>query len=584
MKKLYNILFCGIVVFASTGSLAAQDSYPYAQGYLLSRYRSYTDELPILSSVNNGFGTARSIAMGSAYTSLGADLSSMGINPAGLGMYQSSEFGVSLNMSVSKYKNSSPLIISDNGRAKANFAPNNIGVALNFYQGLGDLTSFTFGFSYNRLADYNYRGDFSMRSDHMSLGEVFALQLFGIPRDWLDNSRDYTPWGNPDMSPKDWGAILGVRTGLVGVHTFPADEQWKNIESQWPDEYPNKYEELENKTYYLRGVDLWETDRIASVSHRLQVDSRGSAGEYNIAGGFNIKGHTYIGFSLGLQDIYRRQNVTYTETYTNNSGADMPANSMTYSQYSRMSGSGFNFKIGAIFNPVAGLRLGLAFHTPTWSTVTKHYSASMETVFPSNAYYDNSDTWEYDYDYNTHGRLLTGVSYTFGNKGLIALDYECDFYNWMRIRVPDYVPDDEFETLKQTVKETYKPRHIVRVGGEYKVTPAFALRAGFAYNGSFLKKSNEIYNEPLPYKSMNLSAGIGYRFNNKYSLDLTYVFMKTNYTGYELFYYYGPDNNLVEVEPNVYASRITEIDYGRSNAIKSELFNHNAVLSFNIRF
>lgn len=568
----------------TAGSLAAQDYYPYAQGYLLSRYRSYTDELPILSSVNNGFGTARSIALGGAYTSLGADLSSMGINPAGLGMYQSSEFGVSLNMSVSQYKNSSPLIMSDKGSGKGTFAPNNIGVALNFYQGLGDLTSFTFGFSYNRLADYNYKSDFTMHSDHMSLGEVFALQLFGIPRDWMNNGRDYTPWGNPDISPRDWGAILSVRTGLVGVHRFPVDEQWKNIESQWPDEYPNKYDELENKTYYLRGVDLWETDRIASVGHRMVVDSRGSAGEYNIAGGFNIQGHTYLGFSLGLQDMYRRQNVIYSESYSDNSGADMPASGMTYTQYSRMSGSGFNFKIGAIFNPVAGLRLGLAFHSPTWSTVTKRYSASMETVFTGNAYYDNSDTWEYDYDYNTHGRLLTGVSYTFGNKGLVSVDYECDFYNWMRIRVPDYVPDDEFEILKQTVKNTYKPRHVVRLGGEYKVTPALALRAGFAYNSSFLKKSNEIYNEPLPYKSMNLSAGIGYRFNNKYSLDLAYVFMKTDYTGYELFYYYGPDNNLVEVEPGVYTSRITEIDYGKSNAIKSKLYNHNAVLSFNVRF
>ena len=37
------------------------------------------------------FGTARSMAMGGAFVSLGADLSSMSINPAGLGMYQHNE-------------------------------------------------------------------------------------------------------------------------------------------------------------------------------------------------------------------------------------------------------------------------------------------------------------------------------------------------------------------------------------------------------------------------------------------------------------------------------------------------------------
>ena len=44
-----------------------------------------------LSQYNYSFGTARSAALGGAFTSLGADLSSMAINPAGLGMYQSSD-------------------------------------------------------------------------------------------------------------------------------------------------------------------------------------------------------------------------------------------------------------------------------------------------------------------------------------------------------------------------------------------------------------------------------------------------------------------------------------------------------------
>ena len=45
-------------------------------------------------SRSHPFGTARVMGMGGAFTSLGADLSSMSINPAGLGMYRRNEFSL----------------------------------------------------------------------------------------------------------------------------------------------------------------------------------------------------------------------------------------------------------------------------------------------------------------------------------------------------------------------------------------------------------------------------------------------------------------------------------------------------------
>ena len=57
-----------------------------------------------LSQYNYSFGTARSAALGGAFTSLGADLASMAINPAGLGMYQSSDVGFSPSVTSSTMK------------------------------------------------------------------------------------------------------------------------------------------------------------------------------------------------------------------------------------------------------------------------------------------------------------------------------------------------------------------------------------------------------------------------------------------------------------------------------------------------
>ena len=579
MGRIHNLLACGIALFAA---MPATVQGQYANGYLMSRYRSYNEEMPLLSSTNNGFGTARSIAMGGAYTSLGADLSSIGINPAGLGMYQSSEFGITGNLGISQYSNSSPMLTSGKGDNKTSFALNNVGLALNFYEGLGDVTSFTFGFSYNRIADYNYKNSLTTDFDHLSLGEVFALQLWGIPSEWMKRNSNPSPWNNLDIRIEEWGAALGYMTGLVGAFAEPEDPNWKDRPSDLG--FDNKFEELRNRTYYIRGVNLWGNDnRTALVKHNLRTESKGGAGEYNIAGGFNLRGNVYLGFSLGLQDIYRKQTVMYSETYMNNGGANDPADRMSYSQHTRVSGSGFNFKIGAIANPVGGLRIGLAFHSPTWNTINKRYFANMQTATSAMVYAQGTDTYEFEYKYSSFGRLLTGLSYTFGTKAILSVDYECDFYNWMRIRVPDseryYTIDgeyhDEFEELKESVKDTYKPRHVIRVGGEYKITPAFAVRAGFAYHGSFLQNEDDIFNEPLPYKTMNISGGLGYRFSNRISLDLAYVFMKTDYTRYELFYYDGPNN---------YVDGRTIIDYGIDNAIKSNLKNHNIVMSFNVRF
>lgn len=570
MKKSYFLLACAAILVCAT---ARGQSYYGAQGYLLSRYRSYTAELPILSSLNNGFGTARSTAMGGAFTSLGADLSSISINPAGLGMYSLSEVGFSPALTITQHRNSGPLVTHGSSDDNTAFKPNNLGLALNMYQGWGDVSSFTFGFTYNRLADFNYNSSVTLRPDNQSLAQVFAYQLWGIPKDNIEVGSN--PWGNLDIFPNEWGAVLGYQTGLIGAYEYPLDPDWDD-----------RRDELRYKTYYPQGIQNPNAPFTTIVGHELNTISKGGIGEYNIAGGVNLWDNLYIGLSLGLQDIYQKQDVLYSETYTHND-VNLPAHSMNYRQQTRISGSGANIKIGIIANPVAGLRLGLAFHSPTWNMITKRYAASMGTTFDSGNYFQSTDTWIYEYRFSTQPRVLTGASYTFGNVGILSVDYECDFYNWMRIRVPSeerYYIDgngnnrDEFADLKQTVKDSYKPRHTVRIGAEVKPIPQLAIRGGYACQGSFLKDNEAIFNEPLPYKNYNISGGLGYRFNNYISLDLAYVFMKTDYSGYDLFFYDGPDNS------SSGSSELQGQVIGYENAIESNAKKHNIIMTLGFRF
>ena len=59
----------------------------------------YVDQTLIFSQQNFG-STARSKAMGNAFGALGGDFSSLSINPAGIGIYQSSELSLSTSLNI----------------------------------------------------------------------------------------------------------------------------------------------------------------------------------------------------------------------------------------------------------------------------------------------------------------------------------------------------------------------------------------------------------------------------------------------------------------------------------------------------
>lgn len=66
-----------------------------------------------LSQTTFSLGTARSMAMAGAFTSLGADLTSMAINPAGLGMYRHNEISITSLMSFARAENNAPAFNSN---------------------------------------------------------------------------------------------------------------------------------------------------------------------------------------------------------------------------------------------------------------------------------------------------------------------------------------------------------------------------------------------------------------------------------------------------------------------------------------
>ena len=223
-------------------------------------------DMLMLSQQNYSFATARSAAMGGAFTSLGADLAAMSINPAGLGMYRSSEFGFSPMISSSTMNTRFGGV--HNSSSKTQFAIGNLATALNLYQGSGALTSVTLGLGYNRLADFNATSFAYQNGINNSYAEIFAEQLYGVNVDAF--SYDANNPNGPyqifnQLSLFQWGGALAYQAGVL-------DPLGTNAYSPW-------------------GPDTDNPDRTGPLSVNATMNpsqwirTKGSIGEYAFSGG-----------------------------------------------------------------------------------------------------------------------------------------------------------------------------------------------------------------------------------------------------------------------------------------------------------
>ncbi|MBO7197601.1 MAG: hypothetical protein J6V28_02250 [Tidjanibacter sp.] len=454
------------------------------------------------------FLSSRVAAMGGAFTSLGADISSMAINPAGLGMFRTS----ALSVSVAFDRTRSNSDTQAGTASKSNFGFNQLGTVLNLYQSSGSLVSVSVGFGYNQLADLSFRNSGRWDNGEVTIGEFFAEQMYGIDPTALNSSAD--PFRNNNIYVDEWGGILAYQTYLID----PALGEDKKF--------------LGN--YIVSGVPLENR-----VDSRLNVESDGSVGEYDFSMGFNFGNILYLGTTLTVQDIVQNIFYNFEESYDGASGAE----ELTYTGYTPIVstyGSGVNFKIGAIVRPIAPLRLGIAFHTPTAMSITRDYSATMETHFANgDGYVKNSLLSSYGYTYTSPAKLLLGVSYALSNKALISVDYDRVWYGGMRMRTRGLE-----ELFEQDVETDLGTASNFRAGVEVRPFSSLYLRGGYAYYGSPLNSAATKYNDdgnPFygTYKthSTHYSFGAGWRFASGSSLDVVCTLSSAHYTNSVMYYY-----------------------------------------------
>ena len=547
MRRLFSII---AILAASALSVQAQST----SGVLFNR-----DIIPASSFLSlaqrEPVGTARSMGMGGAFTSLGADMASFGYNPAGFGMYQRNEISVSLGLGVAHAKNYNAYSTTNNNSVRV--AINNVGASLKVYEATGVLVAMNFAFGYNKTADYNYNMTYDGPATISSLADAFSdiANAGGLGINSNGKITDPNGYSDYDMNPYYWGAALAYKGGLIN-----------------------------------RGDNGWYPDEIApgaNVLQRTNLQSRGSAGEFSFAFGFNFSNIVYLGASLDIQSISRQQSIYYSEyfDYENKpSGAEYPyqLQNFTFGQSVRINGTGVGAKFGVVIRPMKALRIGLALHTPTYNSLAYRYSANLSSealsagnnpygweVVNGVVYADEEtpilqDGGEYRWIFTTPTRLLAGISYSIGQYAVFSADYQYDAYRGLKL---NYAPADTGYT-KDVFRHDLKGVHTLRVGVEARLLPWLALRTGGGFKSRVLRNEYDFvaFSEPVANNMWYVSAGLGFRLSEVTSIDLAYQYRSTRYSDYYSFY--------TSNASGVNSSPIYGLD----------ILNHNVALTFAFRF
>ncbi len=584
MKRLCTRLWIGVLLLLGTATAQAQYGYRFG-GEVMQQAALSPDAMARLSQ-HQPLGTARSMAMAGAFVSLGGDMASMSINPAGLGMYRSNEFSVTPLVTLTQAKNS-VASYGDNNRGRVSLG--NLGFLFNLYEGTGHLVSLNLGLGYNRLADLNYSSAFHFDSPY---------------------------GGGATAAP----SLLNVLAGQLTVNgLYPNSEEFLGY---YGDNYPDLWSAMMAYNSYLINPQgdgegrYWEADRVghnANVGHFYQLESRGSIGEYNLSLAMNIDNKLYLGATFSIQSISQHINLYYGEDYLygpnnqhpalNASGEELieQAEYIHLNQGVQINGTGFNLKAGLVYRPLPALRLGVAVHIPTFYTLDHSYAGQMASLCynpegvvveekenPLTGQMEEVRQHYFASDVNTDGhwedegpdawrvqtptRLMVGASYTFGNRGVISVDYQCDWYNGIRVRNhPFWIPEAE-EYAPSAFKRRFAATHTLRLGAEFKPLARWALRAGFGYTSSQVKDLQPAESSPLADRILYGSLGTGVTITPRIQLDVAYQYHYTQNHAYSLFF------GAREVGGGAYEC------FDKAEPVSTDYQRHNIVLTMAFKF
>lgn len=468
-------------------------------------------------------GTARFVGMGGALGALGGDISTMGSNPAGIGIYRSNDFMTSFGFSSHSTESSFSGNQFNSEKIRGSF--DNMGVV--FSNKIGNETALRFvnlGFNYKRAKSFYNNMEMGGNIGGNSQTFQMAMQADGItPEMW-----NQSPYNNSDIG---WLSVLGYDGFLISPEVTSAETKYPLLDK---DKKPVLGED--GKPLFLNYGHYQSIAPSNSNAAKFRSEERGGVDQYDFNISFNISDRVYLGATVGAYAVNYSKYTFYDENYGNGEGYNLQS-------WNKIKGSGFDIKFGAIFRPIESspLRIGVALHTPTFYSLELATSARIESdvlnLESSKVEMHTVDTYDQlknkdlirQFNLRTPWTYNLSLGYTVGKSLALGAEYEYQDYASTKFYYPDNGQEMGWET--GTARKMLKGVHALRLGAEYKVIPQFALRAGYNYTttafGNSAYKALDInsINTDTDFTNSNAQTnytlGIGYRGSLLYA-DLAY--------------------------------------------------------------
>ncbi len=182
------------------------------------------------------------------------------------------------------------------------------------------------------------------------------------------------------------------------------------------------------------------------------------------------------------------------------------------SKYYYQDGSGFSLNVGVIAKVTDALRLGVAYHSPTWWDIREN--TEYDETFNGEEIKDKENNmasyWGLqEYNIRTPSKFVGSAALVLGKH--LALNADAIFKDYSNIDFDNMAGNDEY-TVNQTVNNELQDTWEIRVGTEYRIND-LSIRGGYRFAED-------------PYKDLDgdystYSVGLGYNFGNIY-LDGAY--------------------------------------------------------------
>ena len=544
-KKIILLAVCGI-----TSTAGAQTMY---------------DALTF--SENTYYGTARSTAMGNAFTALGGDLGGISINPAGSAVANYSQITItpSLNIAVStaqgtKWNGEANGFERRMKNSSTRFTLPNIGFTLNYdTHRTSGVTGISVGFMVNGTGYFNDNMIARGTNANTSFMGALAYNTSGWDVGELTMSDAY----NSSNAP--WESIAGWEAGLISLYG-PSDSEYIGT----------------SENYYIDKDNNYIIRQAGTLDQNYGRQQSGSKYDFLINLGLNFSDRFYFGVNLGITSLNYAYRDWITEiaqdpslfqiTYLNEDNTESVTNftDMNFSYRYNASGVGVYGKFGFITRPFAGLRIGGAIQTPTSTVIKEFWSYSAASYYTDSQYNASSDSPEGQYRYRVISpfRFNVGLAYTFGNFGLISADYEMCDYSGMRLKETETNDNSYYDDgVNADIREYMGASHMFRAGLEIKPAAAFAIRAGYTLTTSPERYYENDVRQPVKANRNSFSAGLGFSSSGSFFADL--AFRATKYADEYIY---------------PYSDYILGEDYFPSPEILNRKWMYDVMLTIGFRF